>query len=294
VTEALNKRDVWISAADGTRLYALDCGPTDSVLVPLLCLSGLTRNHRDFEPVVAEFCSTRRIITADYRGRGLSQHAADPKTYNPHVELQDALALLDHLQVPRVAVLGTSRGGIVGIVMANTVRDRMCGLMLNDVGPVLEVEGLRRIASYVGVSRKFASWEEAAQHLVKNSVGFEGVNHAQWVVAAKRIFGAKDDRPYTEHDPALAKTFPTVEALEKPLPDLWHLMPALNDMPCALLHGSGSNLLNRNIVDAMKAALPALDVTSVEGRGHVPFLDEAESVSAIGRWLGAVDDSVRL
>ncbi len=289
MTEACDKRDVWIAAADGTRLYALDCGAVDGAKVPLLCLSGLTRNHRDFEPVVAEFSLTRRIIAPDYRGRGLSQHAADPKSYNPHVELQDALALLDHLGVPKVAVLGTSRGGIVGIVMANAARERMCGLMLNDVGPVLEVEGLRRISSYVGVKREFASWDEAAQHLANSSVGFDGVDHAQWLVVAKRIFGAIENRPYTEHDPALAKTFPTVEALDKPLPDLWKLMPALNDMPCALLHGTGSNLLSRKVVGAMKDALPALDVTSVEGRGHVPFLDEVESIGAIRRWLAAVD-----
>jgi pimeloyl-ACP methyl ester carboxylesterase len=292
VIEASHKRDVWITAADGTRLYAFDCGPVDSA-VPLLCLSGLTRNHRDFEPVFDVFSSDRRVIAPDYRGRGLSQHAADPKTYNPNIELQDALALLDHLQVPKVAVLGTSRGGIVGMVMANTVRDRMCGLMLNDVGPVLVVDGLRRIASYIGVKREFASWDEAAVHLAQNSAGFDGVSHAQWVVAAKRIFGATDNHPYTEHDPALAKSFPTVEALEKPLPDLWHLIPALNNMPCGLLHGAGSNLLSRDVVDAMKAALPALDVTSIEGRGHVPFLDEPECVSALRRWLATVDGSVR-
>ncbi len=293
MTEAAHKRDVWITAADGTRLYALDCGPVDSAQVPLLCLSGLTRNHRDFEPVFDVFSSGRRVIAPDYRGRGLSQHAADPKTYNPHVELQDALAMLDHLQVPKVAVLGTSRGGIVGIVMANTVRDRMCGLMLNDVGPVLVVDGLRRIASYIGVQREFASWDEAALHLAQSSAGFVDVSHDQWLMAAKRIFGGKNNRPYTEHDPALAKTFPTVEALETPLPDLWHLMPALNDLPCGLLHGAGSNLLSRDVVDAMKATLPALDVTSIEGRGHVPFLDEPESVSAVRRWLAAVDVSVR-
>jgi pimeloyl-ACP methyl ester carboxylesterase len=292
VTEPLHKRDVWISAADGTRLFAVDYGPVDDPLIPLLCLSGLTRNHRDFEPVFNFFSSGRRVIAPDYRGRGLSQHAVEPKTYNPHVELQDALALLDHLQVRKVAVLGTSRGGIVGIIMANTVRDRLCGLMLNDVGPVLEVEGLQRIASYIGVKREFDSWDAAAQHLAKNSAGFDGVSHAQWVVVAKRIFGVTGNRPCTEHDPALAKTFPTAEALEKPLPDLWHLMPALNDMPCGLLHGAGSNLLSRDIVNEMKAAMPTLDVTSIEGRGHVPFLDETESVSAIGRWLAAVDNAV--
>ncbi len=289
MTEAVAKRHVWISAADGTRLYALDCGPVNSVKVPLLCLSGLTRNHRDFEPVFERFAPDRRIVAPDYRGRGLSQHAVDPKSYNPHVELQDAFAILDHLGIPQVAVLGTSRGGIVGIVMANSARERICGLMLNDVGPVLEVEGLRRIAAYVGVKREFVSWDEAARHLASSSTGFAGVSHEQWLAVAHRIFGSTDNRPYTEHDPALAKIFPTVEALEKPLPDLWHLMPALKDLPCALLHGVGSNLLSRRIVDEMIVAVPALDVTSIEGRGHVPFLDEPESVSAIRRWLAVVD-----
>lgn len=293
MTEALRKSGISVTAADGTQLYAIDCGPLESAKVPLLCLSGLTRNHRDFEPIIDVFGAGRRIIAPDYRGRGLSQHAVDPQTYRPDVELQDVILMLDHLKVERVAVIGTSRGGIIGMIMANTVGARMDGLMLVDIGPVLDVDGLKRIASYVGLKREFSSWKDAATHLAKNSVGFEGVSDEQWERAARRIFGERDGCPITEHDPALATTFPSLEALKQPLPDLWHLMAALNEMPCGLLHGVGSNLLMQDTVDAMKAAAPKLDVTRIAGRGHVPFLDETEAVAAIARWIAAVDNQVR-
>jgi pimeloyl-ACP methyl ester carboxylesterase len=286
-----------VTAADGTRLYAMDCRAPESEKIPLLCLSGLTRNHRDFEPIFSEFGRSRRIIAPDYRGRGLSQHAIDPKSYRPQIELQDVVQLLDHLEVRRVAVIGTSRGGIIGMIMANMAQERMNGLLLVDIGPVIEVDGLKRIASYVGQKREFASWQEAALQLAATSAGFEDVSLEQWERVARRVFGERDGRPYTEHDPGLAATFPTVDALEniveKPMADLWHLMPALNNMPCGLIHGRGSNLLRLNTVNAMQVAVPAIAVTSIPGRGHVPFLDETESVAAIKLWLAAVDNQVR-
>ncbi|MEY4502022.1 MAG: hypothetical protein RIS52_1912, partial [Pseudomonadota bacterium] len=109
-------RDVWLNADDGTRLYACDAGASGSRNVPLLCLSGLTRNHRDFHPVIDALGRGRRVICADYRGRGQSSWAIDAKTYRADVEMLDALKLLDHLKIERAAVVGVSRGGIVGMV----------------------------------------------------------------------------------------------------------------------------------------------------------------------------------
>jgi pimeloyl-ACP methyl ester carboxylesterase len=293
VTSSAARRDVWITAADGTQLYAIECGPVQGDGVPVLCLAGLTRNHRDFEPVIAAFGGSRRIIAPDYRGRGQSQHAADPLSYRPDVELNDAILLLNHLNIERVAVIGTSRGGIIGMIMANTVPERLSGLLLVDIGPVLAVDGLKRIASYVGRRCEFDSWRDAARHQAESSIGFEGVSLEQWERVARRIYGERNGRPCTEHDPKLAMTFPTLEVLDSPLPDLWNLIPALNSLPCGLIHGTGSSLLKPDTVSAMQVALPKLDVTRLAGRGHVPFLDEAQSTAAIARWLAAVDDHVR-
>ncbi|MEC9105114.1 MAG: alpha/beta hydrolase, partial [Pseudomonadota bacterium] len=144
-------------APDGTRLYYEDAGDG----VPVLCLSGLTRNARDFD-YVAPHLDGVRLIRMDYRGRGLSDHA-DPATYAVPVEAKDAVALLDHLGVDKAAVLGTSRGGLIALILGVIARDRLLGVAFNDVGPVVEPAGLADIMTYLGVVPQAASLEALAQ-----------------------------------------------------------------------------------------------------------------------------------
>lgn len=283
-------RTCWTKADDGTRLFALDCGPKTDSKVALLCLAGLTRNHRDFEPVIEAFSSERRTVAVDFRGRGKSAHARDPMTYTPAQELADTIKLLDELKIEKFAVLGTSRGGIVGLLAANIYPARVAGLALNDVGPVIEINGLKRIAGYVGKSVVFPSWETAAQAISWSSVGFETVSSEQWVKIAKRLYGEIDGRPVTEHDPQLAATFPTPEQIDADgVNDSWDLMTALKSIPVTVLRGQGSDILSAETVVEMKRRFPNVVPVTIAGRGHVPFLDELESISAIKDWLDLVD-----
>ena len=285
-----SQRNVWFHAADGTRLYAKDCGPLDSPLVPLLCLAGLTRNHRDFEPVIAAHAAQRRVIALDFRGRGDSAHAADPASYRPDVELADTLLLLDHLSLPHCAILGTSRGGIVGLLAVNLHPGRVAGLLLNDIGPRIEVSGLKRILGYVGKPVMFNSWDEAAQALAWSSVGFDDVSGEQWVQVAHRIYRSFDGRPGTDHDPLLASSLPSLEQLDRDGgPDLWPLVAACAAIPMAIIRGSGSDLLSAETVREMQQHLPEMAAVEIAGRGHVPFLDEPEAIAVIARWLAQVD-----
>jgi pimeloyl-ACP methyl ester carboxylesterase len=280
----------WYTAADGTRLFARDIGPVDSDLTPLLCLPGLTRNARDFEPVFEQFGKSRRILAMDFRGRGHSAYAVDPTSYRPDVELQDTLGFLDALRLDRIAVLGTSRGGIVGMLMAALAKPRLAGLCLNDVGCKLEADGLLRIMDHVGTFRRYPSWDEAAKQFSQNSVGFKGVSPKQWLRAAKRVYRESENGITHNHDLALAKTLPVVQdVIDGKVPELWSILPALTDIPFALLRGEGSDLLSSETVLRMTDAVPDLVATIVHGRGHVPFLDEPESVVAIQHWLERVD-----
>ncbi len=278
----------YCTAKDGTRLHALHWGPHDASATPLLCLPGLTRNGRDFEPVATEFSSMRSVIAVDLRGRGKSGHA-DPATYRPDVELADTITLLDRLRIERVAVLGTSRGGIVGVLMANLHPNRIAGLFLVDVGAKLEPEGLLRIAGYLGKPTQFVSWSEAAVALKKSSHGFDGVDDATWQAAARRIYVERNGTIQPDYDMGLASNFPSAADInEGKIADLWPLVPALTKIPLGLLRGSGSDLLSQTTVQKMKEALPHLLHAKVPGRGHVPFLDEPESIAAIREWLGQV------
>jgi pimeloyl-ACP methyl ester carboxylesterase len=283
----LRLEDIFFTAADGTRLHAVAHLGVSSKC-PLVCLPGLTRSTRDFAPVF-ELVKNRDIIAFDFRGRGQSAWA-DSESYRPDVELTDTLAFLDHLSVGRVAVLGTSRGGLVGMLMAATARDRIAGLMLNDIGPVIEVDGLKRIAGYVGKTVRFPSWDAAAMALAWSSAGFEKMSHDDWLAAARVIYADVDGLPATDHDPGLARKFPSIEKIETDgVPDMWSIAPALQDLPLGLLHGSGSDLLSRETIVKFQSLCPTLVATDIPDRGHVPFLNEPTSQQAILNWLGVVD-----
>jgi pimeloyl-ACP methyl ester carboxylesterase len=256
--------------------------------VPLVCLPGLTRATRDFAPVF-EHVEDRTVLAFDFRGRGLSWRA-DPATYRPDVEMADTISFLDHLGISRFALLGTSRGGIVGMLMASTVKERIAGLMLNDIGPVIELDGLKRIMGYVGKSARFPNWDAAAHALAWSSFGFENMTHDDWLLAARMIYAEIEGAPQTDHDPRLATNFPSIEKLQaKGVPEMWGLVAGLANMPLALLRGARSDLLSRQTVADFVQRSPELVVTEIPDRGHVPFLNEPSARRAINAWLKSVD-----
>jgi pimeloyl-ACP methyl ester carboxylesterase len=284
------RRELFVTADDGTELYVDDRGPVGSKQSTIVCLPGLTRNSRDFDPVFRLLSNQRRVIAMDLRGRGKSAAANDPTSYTPLQELQDVLLILGQLNLDRVAIIGTSRGGIIGMLMANMARERLAGLLLNDVGPVLDPVGLARIAQYVGAPVSHATWEGAAQVFADKSIGFKGVSQAQWIAAIKRIYKEENGRIVHCHDLALGTTLPSRKDIaEGKVPDLWALVPALRDLPVALLRGSGSDLLTEETARAFALQANIQHHATVPNRGHVPFLDEAESVQTILSWLAAVD-----
>jgi pimeloyl-ACP methyl ester carboxylesterase len=283
-------REHWHVTADGTRLFARDCGPLDGLKTPVLCLPGLTRHSMDFAPVFDAFGARRRIIAMDFRGRGRSARAADSASYRPDVEVHDTLGFLKQLDVPRVALLGTSRGGIVGLLIAALGAQVLAGLLLNDIGCELEATGMQRIKDYVGKPKCYRSWDEAAKAIAAGSNGFANVSNAQWQAVTRRIYIETPEGICPSHDPRLADTLPSDDDIQSgKVAELWSLLPALYSVPFSLLRGAGSDLLAVETVARMKAEAPHLQTHEVADRGHVPFLDEPESVAAISTWLQEVD-----
>ncbi len=290
MTNASGYEPVHYLTGDGLRLFARDYSPPLSALTPLLCLPGLTRNSKDFETISPWLAQTRRVIAPDFRGRGLSQYAGDPASYRPDVELLDMIALLDFLKIDRVAVVGTSRGGIVGMLMAAFLHDRLAGLFLNDVGPELEKGGLLRIRSYLGVQSEFASWEMAIENLKSNNSGFETLGADEWRAFAQRVFKLVAGVPRTDYDLALFHTFPSVEDITVGrVANLWELFGKIGGLPVSLTRGEHSDLLSIATVVAMKQQNPGLDATAIPMRGHAPFLDETPAKESLVRWLARVD-----
>jgi pimeloyl-ACP methyl ester carboxylesterase len=284
-------REFTFTTHDGLELFARTRGPLDSRATPLLCLPGLTRNSRDFEPLADAMIGEPRLFaTFDYRGRGRSQYA-EPSTYTPHHELTDAIALMDRLGLNQVCVIGTSRGGIIAMLMAAVHSPRIAGAVLNDIGPRLEPEGLLRIVKLLSQPARFGSWAEAISSLRSNNPGMEGLTDEAWGAFALRIFREEHGLIRPDCDPRLADHFPTAEEIRAgKVKDLWELFAAMKNRPCAVLRGENSDLLSAATVEKMKLVHGGLKAVTVRGRGHVPFLDEPESLEAI-RDIAAQCDS---
>lgn len=268
-------------AADGTKLYYEESGTG----IPVLALSGLTRNTRDFDHVAPHL--PVRLIRMDYRGRGESEWA-DYKTYNIPQEAADALALLDHLGLEQAAILGTSRGGLIAMLLAATAKDRLLGVVLNDIGPEIDPKGMAVIANYIGKNPVEDNHEDAAQARARNWVHFKGVPHARWLAEVRAHYAQTADGLVVRYDPKLRDT--VLEGLEQPTPDLWPLYDALGGLPLALIRGANSDLLTEACADEMLRRRPDMIRADIKNRGHVPFLDEKDARDALTEWLEDLDE----
>lgn len=274
------------TASDGASLAFDDTGTGPAGPgVPLLCLAGLTRNARDFEPLLPHL-GARRVIRMDYRGRGRSDYTG-AATYTVPQEARDVLDLLDHLGLDRVALLGTSRGGLIGMGLAAAAADRLAGLCLNDVGPRIERAGLERISGYIGRNPAARTHEELAAQLAQVMTGFANVPPERWLQQARAQYLRTDDGLQIDYDPALRDSF--TAAFSGDLPEAWAQFDAAADLPLCTLRGVNSELLSEATLQKMQARRPDMIVARVPDRGHVPFLDEPEALVAIQTWLEACD-----
>lgn len=268
----------FFTAPDGARLAYRDEGAG----LPVLCLSGLTRNMADFDYALPALAGCR-VIRMDYRGRGQSQWTG-AETYTVPIEAQDALALLDHLGLPQAAILGTSRGGLIGMLLGYVARPRLLGLCLNDVGPEIHRPGLERIKDYVGRNPAARTLPEIAAKMATVMTGFVGVPESRWLEEVSHFYDETPKGLRIKYDPALRAAF--LAAFSSPPADLWPLYDGLAGLPLALIRGANSDLLSASTVAEMARRRPDLILAEVPDRGHVPFLDETSAVAAIKEWLG--------
>ena len=252
--------------------------------IPVLCLSGLTRNSADFSYMAPHFPDAR-LIQLDYRGRGASDWA-DSETYTPEVEGRDALALLDHLEIGSAAIIGTSRGGIIAMLLAATAKARLLGVCLVDIGPELGTAGLDVIRGYIGKPPPNLPLPELAMARARMMHGFANVPESRWLEEAEKHFTVIDGRAAINYDPALAKVFD--RAGDDAPADLWPIFDALDGLPLALVRGANSNLLSAETAASMLRRRPDMIFEDVPDRGHVPFLDEPEALAAIRKWIRTI------
>lgn len=253
--------------------------------LPVLCLPGLTRTTADFDYVTPQL-STVRLIKLDYRGRGASHWDANWRNYNLVVEARDVIELLDHLNIAQTAILGTSRGGLLAMGLAFGAKERLLGVALNDIGPVIDPKGLSFIMGYLGKRPGAKNHVEAARALERHMTGFSDVPFSRWMEEAVKHFKKVEGGLNITYDPKLRNA--VEEQGAQAAPDLWPFFDAMAGLPLACLRGEHSDLLTQETLDEMHTRRPDMISAVVVGRGHVPFLDEPESVAALQTWIEAL------
>ena len=280
-------QDGFWESADGLKLHYRDY-PGAASRTPLICMPGLTRNARDFEPVAELLGGKRRIIAIDFRGRGDSGYAKDPMSYIPLTYMQDVDALLRVLELKSFITLGTSLGGIVSMLLATMWKDKMKGAILNDVGPEIGAKGAERIRGYVGQTRKFDTWMHAARSLAEaHSEVYPDFKLADWLRLAKRTCKLSNNgRVVFDYDMKIAEPF-KVPGGEAGV-DLWPVFESLGGVPLLILRGATSDILEKATATKMVKKHGGATLVTIPRVGHAPSLDEVAAQEAIKGFLAGV------
>jgi pimeloyl-ACP methyl ester carboxylesterase len=280
----MNFADVFFTGTDGLKLYARDyAGPAADAPV-ILCLHGLTRNSKDFDGLARHLSSRARVIVPDTRGRGRSARTADISTYRPERYVEDVICLLNLLTVPSVHLVGTSMGGIMSMLLLARSPERVLSAVINDIGPQVEPEGLRRISGYVGHSTGKQDWKAATANIRRsNTQAFPDFSERDWQDMARNLHVQMDDSVELDYDPAISRGLADGTAA----PDLWSLFEGLAAKPMLVLRGELSDLLSAATVERMRAHSPRVQEQVIARRGHAPTLDEPDSRAAIDAFLAA-------
>jgi pimeloyl-ACP methyl ester carboxylesterase len=286
--------EIYFTSQDGLRLYGRHYPALNpSGARPVVCLAGLTRNSRDFHTVALALSGNgprqRDVFTLDTRGRGLSQYDDDWKNYAVPIEMQDVIDYMTMLELREAGIIGTSRGGLITMVLAAVQPSLIGAVVLNDIGPVIEMDGLSRIAGYVGRVPVPKSWADAARivhDLTRRD--FPNLSEADAEIVARQLFNEKNGKPVSGYDPKLSKC---LSVLDGPMPKLWPQFEALKRVPLLVVRGGNSDLLSEETVEDMRRRHPRMTSVTVPNEGHAPLLRDEPTISAIASFFAGTDDN---
>jgi pimeloyl-ACP methyl ester carboxylesterase len=289
--------DHYVTAQDGLRLHVREHGERIAPGLPVVCLPGLARTTADFDPLAAALAGDaehpRRVLALDYRGRGLSDYDRDPANYSVAIELADLIAVLTVRAVERAVFVGTSRGGLIAMMLAAKQPAVIAGVVLNDIGPVIEPQGLMRIKSYVGKlpqPRDLADGADILRGL--SGAQFPRLDASDWLASAQRTWREHDGRLVPTYDPRLAQTLAAFDP-EQPLPACWPQFDALAHVPMMVIRGANSDILSAATLDTMRSRRRETTVVEVPGQGHAPLLAEPETIARIAAFIADCDQRTR-
>ena len=291
----MQHRDFHYTSNDGLTLFARDYGDLASPWLPVVCLPWLSRTSRDFHALAA-YLSThhqrpRRVVAFDYRGRGRSQWDTNVANYNVGMEMTDVLDGMAAIGGARAAVVGTSRGGIIGMLMALARPQTIAALVLNDIGPFIEPRGLARLKTYIGRTPTAENWADAARIQRRlHGTQFTGFDDAAWDAFARLTYNDAGGRPESDYDPRLAETLKDVE-IDQPSPGIWDEFRALKWLPMLAIRGANSDILSGETLARMEREHPGLETMVAGDEGHPPQLVPGPLLARIATFIAAAEDA---
>ena len=286
---------IFISASDGLRLHVRVYRPAAAKGLPVVCLPGLARTEADFEALALYLASDtehpRCVFALDYRGRGQSAYDQDWRNYNLAVELGDVVTVLSALSIHRAVFVGTSRGGLLTMLLAAMQSALIAGAILNDIGPVIEPKGLMRIKGYIGrmpAPTDYVEGAAALRHLF--GAQFSALSDDDWLAWSKRSWAQTPDGMVARYDISLGNTMSDFAA-DQPIPDLWAQFDALTEVPVMVIRGALSDLLSAETVETMRQHKPDIDTLMVPDQGHAPLLSELPVMTRISAFVQRCDQA---
>ncbi len=281
-------QSLFVTAPDGLRLHVREYGARSAPGLPVVCLPGLARTTADFDelaPALAAGPPQRRVIAIDSRGRGHSDHDIDHGNYNCTVELGDIVSVLIALGVGPAVFVGSSRGGVLTMLLAAAHPTAIAGAVLHDVGPVTEAKGIARIKGYVGKLPHPRSFEEGADILRRLlSAQFPNLTADQWLGAARRTWHFKHGALKPAYDFGVVRALAGID-IERPIPSLWNEFDALADVPMLVIHGTNSDILSAATVAAMRERRTKMELIEVADQGHAPLLEGDDLLRRVVRFV---------
>lgn len=288
---------IFVTAPDGLSFHVVRYGPPVSPALPVVCLPGLTRTAADFEELAVALANDRqrprRVLALDSRGRGRSEYDRDAANYNLAVELADVMAVLTATGTEPAVILGASRGGLLAMLLATARPTAIAGVVLNDIGPVIEAKGLMRIKGYVGRMPQPRSFAEGAEILRRLfDAQFPKIDAAGWLAAAQRGWHERNGRLVPTYDAKLASTLKGIDPEHRP-PTLWKEFDALAGVPLMVIRGENSDILSAETVEAMRARRADIETRVVFDQGHTPLLAEPAVIADIAKFVAGCDAARR-
>ena len=280
--------DQFFFTADNVRLHWRD-HPGDAARPAVLCLPGLTRNMRDFADLAARLSPSHRVVTFSFRGRGDSGYARDPLTYVPFTYLTDLNQLVQEAGLERFVVIGTSLGGLMGLMLDMTQNSRIAGIVLNDVGPELEAAGLLRIRQQLGRGGNWLTWLHAARDLAQRQADiYPEWQLPDWLAHAKRLCRVtREGRIDWDYDAAISAPFQLPHSDDGV--DFRAALAGYAGRPALSVRGGISDVLSASAQQRMAQLVPDIRLVTVPAVGHAPTLGEAVAMQAIDALLDACD-----